>query len=330
VAALPSSQPQVRVSVDGVAVLGVLAVDIEQVAYFAADRFVALFALDRSLNGGAVFFGALSAQSVVIELAVEPFGYVSLFTGQIDNVRMDLRAGTAALTGRDLSASLIDTEISQTFANQTASDIATAIAGGHGLTPNVTATRTLIGQYYELDHAKHGLGLNSRTGTAWNLLSWLAMIEGFSLSVTGTVLNFMPSVLPAPFYLTPQDCIDLSIDIATTIPVSATVKSWNTRNKAAFTQTAGTGTGPSATLIRPNLTSAQANLVARNHLADLAWHKTIMIATMPGELALAPSAPVSLSQTNSPLDQTYLVDSIRRCVDTRRGFVQTVRAHAAD
>lgn len=323
------NQPQVQVSIGGAAIAGAVSVEIEQVAYFAADRFEVKFAIGGSA-AGAAYFASLGAQTVAIELALLPGGFVSVLTGQLDNIRLDLLQNTATLTGRDLSARLIDTEIAETFANQTASQIAATIAARHGLTANVTATSTPVGQYYDLDHARSALGLNSRAGTEWNLLCWLALIEGFSLSVTGATLNFGPAPSAPSLSLTPADCMELILDSATAIPGTATVKSWNTRNKTVVTQTAGLGQGLSTTLIRPNLTSQQAMNFASRHLAGLAQHGTIMVARMPGELALVPGSTISLSQTESAFDQTYMVDTIRRSIDAGRGFTQIVRAHAVN
>jgi hypothetical protein len=69
---------------------------------------------------------------------------------------------------------------------------------------------------------------------------------------------------------------------------------------------------------------------ASRHLAGLAQHGTIMVARMPGELALVPGSTISLSQTESAFDQTYMVDTIRRSIDAGRGFTQIVRAHAVN
>ncbi len=315
------SQPQVRVMVGDTPLAGAIALEVEQVAYFCAGRFVVTVAL-----GDAAYVSSLGLQTITISVAVNAAGFAVLLSGQIDNIKIDLLENTATLSGRDLSARLIDTQISETFANQTASQIATLIAGRHGLAANVTPTVTPVGQYYELDHARSGLSLHSRNGSEWNLLSALAQAEGFGLSVTGTILNFGPPSAGVPVLLTPGGCIALSLDMATTIPSGTTVKSWNTRHKAVVTQTAGTG---GATLVRPNLTSAQAANLAMNHLAALRRHATILKAVIPGETILTPASPILLSGTNSVLDQTYVIDAIIRSID-KNGFVETIHAHAVD
>jgi len=314
--------------IDGVPVPGVTALNIESVAWFSADRFRVEFALGAAPQTSAAFFAALAAQTITIDVALSGAGFANLLIGQIDNIRLDLKENVASLCGRDLSAQLIDAEIAETFANQTASQIALAIAARHGLGANVTDTSTPVGQYYELDHARSALGVNARATTEWNLLTWLAQIENFSLSVVGTTLNFGPPPLTIPVFFTPRNFIALTLDTATTIPTTATVKSWNTRNKMVNMQTAGSGTGISTTMIRPNLTQAQAQAIATNHLAVLAQHTTILTGTMPGDLVLGPAAQIFLAGTDSTLDQLYTVEAITRSLDARRGFTQTIRAYA--
>lgn len=325
---MPVNQPQILVLIDGLPVPGATALDTESVAWFSADRFRIEFALGAAPQTSAAFFAALDAQTITINVALGGRGFVNLLTGQIDNVRLDLKENIASLCGRDLSAQLIDTEIAETFANQTASQIALTIAARHGLSANVTDTRTPVGQYYELDHARSALGAHARATTEWNLLTWLAQIENFSLSVVDTTLNFGPLPLPIPVFCTPQNFIALSLDTATTIPTTVTLKSWNTRNKMVNTQTAGSGAGIATTMIRPNLTQAQAQAIAANHLATLVQHTTILNGTMPGDLVLGPGAQIFLAGTESALDQLYTVEAVARSLDSRRGFTQTIRAYA--
>lgn len=322
--ALPVEQPQLRLSIAGVPVPGAVSLEIESVAYFAADRFRIGFAMGAAAFTNAGYFAGLGLQTITIEAALGGFGYVTLLTGQIDNVRIDLLTNTAELCGRDLSARLIDTEISETFANQTSSQIASTIAARHQLTANVTATQTIVGQYYELDHARNALAAHSRATTEWNLLTELAEIENFVVSVTGTTLNFGPAVAGQPVFVTPRSFIALNLDVATTIPMSARVKSWNTRQKTVVSQSAGSGAG--TTLIRPNLTVAQAQSLAANHLATLRQHGMFLIGTMPADLTLMPGMQLVLSGTESALDRTYGVSAMSRALDGRTGFTQTVLA----
>jgi phage protein D len=314
--------------VGGAVLAGAVAVELEQVGYAAAARFALSLAMGDAPLGNAAYFAALGLQMVTIDAGMAAAGFVNLLTGQIDNVRIDLGRRIAVLSGRDLSARLIDAQTAETFANQTASQIATILAARHGLTANITTTTTPVGQYYELDHAHTSLGLNSRNGSEWTLLARLAAVEDFALSVTGTTLNFGPAPGVTPVLVNLQDFIEILIDTATTLPTGATVKSWNTRNKAVVTQSSGVSGGGMATLIRPNLTSAQAQAAAASHLAAVGRHITVFQATMPGDVNLAPLSELSLTGTDSALDQIYVIDSMRRSIDARRGFIQQIHAYA--
>lgn len=322
---MPVNLPQLRIAIAGAPIVGAISLELESVAYFAADRFTLMLA-----NGAnTAFFVGLDAQTITIDIALSLAGYQNLIIGQIDNVRMNLLDNTVTLSGRDLSAQLIDTEISQTFVNQTSSQIATTIATRHNLMPNISATETPVGQYYEIDHARSALGLNSRSTTEWNLLSQLAQLENFIVAVAGTTLTFGPQTATGILtVLSPQCFMALTLDIATTIPTSTTVKSWNTRNKAVVAQMAGETTGNSTTLIRPNLTTAQATIIAANHLAILARHSTILTGIMPGETSLVPTSQIMLAGTGSQLDQTYTIEAIKRSINTHSGFTQTIYAYA--
>ncbi|MDR3520435.1 MAG: hypothetical protein P4L54_02350 [Acidocella sp.] len=325
---MPISFPQVRVTINGMNVQGVTGIMVEQTGYYAADRFAIELAMGAAPLFDAGYYSELGLAEIIIEVANYQAGFVGLMTGQIDNIKIDFASNLVSLSGRDLSARLIDAEISETFVNQTSSQIAGTLAVRHGLTPNVTATSTPIGQYYELDHARSVLGLNSRSGSEWDLMVQLAQLENFSLSIVGETLNFLNQVLQQPTLLNVQDCMELSIDLATTLPTTTIVKSWNTRNKAALTQSAGAVSGGKTTLIKPNLTTEQAQLIASNHLMALTAHSGIMTAKIPGELELLPAARILLAGTESSLDQIYMTDSIVRRISVADGFTQMIRAHA--
>ncbi len=326
--ALQVEQPQPRITVAGAVVPGVIRVEVESLAYCAADRFSVDFAVGADAATTAAYFASLGPETIEIELSLGSSGFTTMLVGQIDNVRTDLLSYVATLRGRDLAARLIDAEISEPFVNQTSSQIAQIIAARHGLAAQVTATATPVGQYYELDHARNALGIGARASSEWNLLAWLAEIEMFALSVTGTTLVFGPWPQAVPTSVNLSEMMTLTLDVATTVPSNLVVKSWNSRNKAVVSGTAGTRSGASTTLVRPNLTAAQAQAFADSHLSTLASHGVILTATMPGELTLLANSQIALAGTNSAFDQDYRIDVIKRSVNGRSGFTQIVRAHA--
>ncbi len=325
---LPVETPQIRISVSGVVISGLTALEITSLGYFEADRFQLDFALGSGPLGSIDYFAGLGLQVLTIEAAIGGLGYLTLLVGQIDNVQIRLADQMAILSGRDLSCLLLDSQVSESFVNQTASQIATVIAQRHQLAANVTQTNTLVGQYYELAHARVALGQYARATTEWGLLVELAQAEGFDLSVTGTTLNFGPTAPSDPVFVTPASFLDLSLDMAASLATGLSVKSWNTRNKAVVSANAGSGTA--RVMIRPNLTQDLAQEMASAQLATLSRHGVVLEGRMPADVTLLPGMGMVLGGTGSVFDQSYTVAMVTRMLSTRSGFVQMVRAYAVD
>lgn len=324
--ALPLEQPYARVSIDGVPVPGLVECEVDAGGYLLAGRFMVAFAIGAAPGFGGTFFSGLTNQNILIEAGFGGIGYVPILTGRIDAVRVDWSRNISFIYGRDMAGVLIDTEIAQSFVNQTASQIAGTIAEEHGLIGNVTPTSALVGQYYQRDHARTALGLNANITTEWELLSTLAKEEGFQVSVAGNVLNFGVAKIGVPIVVTTQQLSTLVFDAVTALPGAVTVKSWNCRSKSMVSETYGAGLG--TTIIRPNLMQSQAASLAQNHAQTLGKHQLVMQARMPADGSLAPGMRLVLSGTGVGFDQTYIVDAVTRRLNGRVGFVQDVRAHA--
>jgi len=322
--------PSLSIFADGAPVFGVIEADVSSNAHFAADRFRARVALTAA---NAPFFQAGTIIDVQIALDGAPR---SLIQGEIDTASIDPLQRTIEIDGRDLTARLLDARTQQTYANQTASEIANTLAARHGLTPAITATTTLAGRYYGAEHDRITLGQFSRALTEWDLLTFLAAREGFDVFVQGQTLVFQPpaTAMP-PFLLGVADCLALVLDRALTLArdIEVTVKSWNTRHQAAFTQTArssapgGRRTGPPQhiVVVRPNLAADEALQLAQRILADLSRHERVVRVELPGELSLMSRSQVTLVGTGTDFDQTYFVAELDRHFSLDHGFTQRLR-----
>jgi hypothetical protein len=323
---LPLEQPQARISIDGVPIAGLVELEIDAGGYFLAGRFQVGFALGVTPAFGGAYFASLTNQNISIEVAPDGVGYATLLLGRIDAVRIEWNRNIAFVFGRDLTGLLIDTEIAQSYVNQTASQIAGVIADEHGFVPNITPTWTLVGQYYQRDHARTALGLNAHVTTEWELLTALAQEEGLLVSVSGNTLNFGGIEVGSPLFVTPRNLSALTFDMIAALPGAITVKSWNSRSKNVVAETYGAGL--TTTIVRPNLTQTQAQSLAQAHAQILGQHQLIMQARMPGDTALSPGMQLALVGTGMGLDQIYVVDAVRRRLDGKVGFVQDIKAHA--
>jgi phage protein D len=203
-----------------------------------------------------------------------------LIVGQVDDVEWDVTGRRVTLSGRDLSAAFIDNKTAEKFQNQTASQIAQALARRRGLDSSVQATTTPAGSYYQIDHA-----IATTEEAEWDLLVYLAEREGFDVWVAGTTLHFEPP--PAAtnppylmFWSEPGDgsfassaeSLHLSRSQTLARDVIVTVRSWNQKQQAAFTVTAKRsqtkksqrrgGLTQTFSFVRPNLTREQAQQFA--------------------------------------------------------------------
>lgn len=327
--------PRLRVLANG-AMLPAMDAEVVSNNHFSADRFHVRAAAD------GVDPGLLGTVEIMLEVQASVDGgasFSSLVTGAVDTLELDPVSGVLSLSGRDLGAALIEARTRETFANQTASEIATALAGRHGLTADVQATTTPVGRYWQLEHDRMVLDQFARATTEWDLLVTLAQFEGFDVWVSGQSLHFRPpgdgaaAVLRAVATASgPANVVGLHLQRSLTLArdIAVTVKSWNSRQANAFVQTARRGGGGAKVqqyvYVVPNLTPDDALKLAQRKLAELSQHERVVTAEMPGELSLAPRGAVRVEGTGTDFDQAYVIDRVERHISVAHGFSQTVHA----
>lgn len=278
-----------------------------------------------------------------------------LIIGNVDQVQFDPVRRTVELSGRDYTSLLIDTKTFDRWTNQTASQIATTLAKRHGLTPQVTATKGLVGKIYEIDkiHDRHG-------STEWELLTWLASVYDYVVYVQGMTLYFGPK--PDPKTATPyliqwqnpdQDrgffqanVLDVSFSRTLTVGkgVVVQVHSFNHKQKAGFSVTypqgkakgitPGTAKAPSQvySYIIANLSQQDAQQRAMKIYNDIIRHELKMTAQLPADNILMPNVMVQVSGTETQFDSMYYVESVARRMSFDSGYTMSVRGknHSLD
>jgi phage protein D len=319
-------QPRLNVLANGLPVLAASATVCSN-NYHAADR----FHVSLAAAGAAAL---VDADTITLGVQFSLDGgtsFQSAITGAVDALDFDAVQGGLSLSGRDLSAGLIEARTQETFANQTASEIAAILAGRHGLAAQVTATTTPVGRYWELEHDRIVLNAFSQATAEWDLLVSLAQHEGFDVWVSGATLYFQPPQTVTPVVITPQGCMSLRLERALTLAgdVQVIVKSWHSRGGTGCVQTARRqGSGKSATYVYvvPNLTPDEALALAQQRLNELTAHERVLVAEMPGDLVLTPRMMLGLEGTGTEFDTIYRIDEIERTLSASHGFVQRLRA----
>jgi hypothetical protein len=336
--------PLAQIVANGQLLPGLIEVEVTSNSYFSADTFSASLALNVGPPYGSTFWSSELTISVEILFSLDASSFISMFTGAVDTISIDFINGLVHITGRDLSAQLIEARTEETFSNHTSSDIVSLLASRHGLTANVVQTTTPVGRYYQDEHDRITLGQFTRSTTEWDLLVFLALQEGFDVSVTGTTLNFLPSnnATQITYLVTPDICVDIRLDRCLTLArnIEVTVKSWNSRLKSGFSQTV-TGVGstdlssdgvlsPQRYLfVLPNLTADQALNFAQKKLNDLTIHERVVEFVVPGDLSTTAIGQLVLTGTNTEFDQAYYIDLVERRLNLGEGFTQRVRAKSS-
>ena len=351
--------PLLRVMANGAEIPGAYSAEIQNNNWYQADHFTVEFAFNTDPNFGLAWWAEQTDMLIDIQASLSAGGWVSLIQGQIEQTSSHPATGVITATGKDLTSRFIEARTQETFLNQTASQVATTLAGRHGMTADVDATTATVGRYYQIDHDQVTLGQFSRTTTEWDLLSYLARQEGFDLYVTGTVLHFKKAVAPnaTPWVVswTPaqggspvSNVIDLRLERSLTLSkdIQVLVKSWSSKAGRSFSKKARAvgAKSPNAqassnqvgsntqqyVFIRPNLSEDEAQKLANSLLADLSKHERTISWSEPGDLALTSRNMVRLDGTGTDFDQTYFVDEITRNISFDQGFTMHVTAKNHD
>lgn len=351
--------PRALVMINDEAIPGWVEWTVDNNTFYQADTFRVVFATDGvPTSRGPAWFSAQSGMKVEIRAGfpADPVHYGaseldSLIYGAVDDLTWDPVHGTVELSGRDLTAELIDTKTTEKWPNLTASQIVERIAKGHGLTPVVTKTTQKSGKYYEIDHVR----LTDQR-SEWDLLTWLAHEEQFIVYVKGKELHFEPKPTTAndPYVLTWQPPTDdraypifngkgltLSRNLTLAKDVIVEVRSWNAKNAKGFTVKAQAthnkntvlkgaaqpvGDAQTYSYTVPGLTHEAALKWAQAKLREITQHEMRLSVELPGDNILRATDVVELRGTGTAFDQTYFPESVVRQMSISAGYSMTLTA----
>ena len=331
-------RPRPLVSLNGSPLSGVIEVEVTNASHFVADSFRVTLA---SQVNPPSYWSTGAFDEVSVSIGFENEAALPLITGQVDDIDYSPISRTITLSGRDLSAPMIDTKTAEKFQNRTSSQIASALALRHGLDSEVQMTTTPAGTYYSIDHT-----VLTQEQSEWDLLVFLAEQEGFDVWVAGKTLFFQPSPVPTsePYLIewsdigdTPQsnaDRLNLSRSETLAKDIEVQVKSFHQKTQEAVMGEARAfgaksprkGKAQLYTFRRPNLGKDQAQNLAESYLADLTRHEMKLDASLPGDNKLSTRTLIQLVGTGTAWDQLYYPDSVTRRLSFTEGYRMEVRA----
>jgi phage protein D len=326
-------------------------IDITNQNYYLADRYTVELPLYGNNEGFPLnTWGNITTGNIEIYMGfVENPNYYTqgdltqIFGGIIDSINIDPVKGRVTLKGRDYAARLIDKKITETFLNQTSSQIVARLAAENGLNPVVTPTTTPVGIYFN-NYVK----VTSQY-TQWDLVSYLAQEENFNVFLINKNLYFEPKPtsaapayvlklsLPTLYGASPVgNFIDIEFGRSLTLAEDArvTVLSYSqltgnvVRGRATSTHIAGSA--PSRTqqyvFSFPNLSAQQASQKAQSLLANITQHELLLNATLIPDVTLTKNTPVQVTGTNSVFDQIYYLDTVTRSFSAKGGINMQIQA----
>jgi phage protein D len=335
-------QPRVAFTVNGVPVPGLIEAEVTNNSHFASDTFHAVLALSLLPPAyGPAYWSNSIGDQIGISAGFAGEQMMPLILGQVDDTDYDPVRRTITLSGRDLSARLIDTRSAEKFVNKTSSQIAEELAQRHGLVPVVKPTTAKAGTYYSAEHV-----VLTKDQTEWDLLTYLAEREGFDVWVSGDRLHFEPSPLPTnPPYKIAWDeaalasnALDIHLTRSQTLAkdVIVVVQSFNQKQQKAFKVTYKVTQGYKSQRVggqaqiysfnEPNLTRDQCLALAKAKAEEITRHERVLTASLPGDSTLTTRAMVQLVGTGTSWDQMYFPDTVTRRIGFDGGYRMDLRA----
>ena len=198
-------RPRLRLLAGGEVVSGCVEASVISNSHLAADTWSATIALGPDPARGADWWSdaADADPEIEVQFAFLPeraaegsAPWQTFVVGTVDDVDLDLERSLVQVRGRDLTSRLIESQTTETNSNLRASELARKIAARHGLQADVDDTPTLIGQYYQREHAATSAPAFSRATTDWDILTSLAGREGFEVAIERRTLVFRPAADP--------------------------------------------------------------------------------------------------------------------------------------
>jgi phage protein D len=350
-------QPRAIVKINDAIVPGWVDFTTDSNSFYSADTFRVTFATSLLPDAFNVEWFSTVTEAFVEIFAGFPsdaanFSVADLTSqiyGRIDDIDFDPCGTSITVTGRDLTAALIDTKLTDQWNNLTASQVATQLANKHGLTPQVTATKEIVGKYYQIDHVR----INAER-SEWDLLAWLAAEAGFVVYAKGHTLYFGPDPrTPDTPYLVrwqgPTDEIGYSTmnggrarfrrSLTVAKGVTVGIHSWNDKQKKGFDayypskpkaiqagKASPFGNTQTYEFDVANLTQQQAVARAQALYNQIIRHEVNLQYDAPADDLLSARVMIQTEGFPGSFNQTFYVDSVTREFSLAAGYSMHARA----
>ncbi|MBE7728854.1 hypothetical protein [Komagataeibacter sp. FXV3] len=358
--------PRARVLVGGVerAETGLEQFTLSRTRYSRADTLDMTLAVDRARipSGGAWFDLQPAGQGetlpdidITVQMRDAAQGgaqWVTMFRGIVDHVGLNPAATTVRVQCRDYLAKLLDMRVRDGWMNMTGADVVRAMITAAGLTPDVTLTDAMVGQFWQLEHKRASAATHSRFQTAFDLARGIATMAGCDLYASGATIVCAPCPTATTANTHVLDYADTGSDSPIAMGayglhfardyqvgrgVVVHVMSWDSRQRsrvdyywsaAGGATTQGEGTGTLHSFAMPGARLDDLKRIAQQKYNQITAHARTITGTIPGCVTLAPRDFMRLTGTGTTWDGTLDVDAVTSSFSWQGGFSQHVTLRA--
>lgn len=360
--------PQARVLVNGAErpETGLEQFNLTRTRYSRADTLDLSFALDRSkiptsglwfdvkAASGATALPDIDVQLQMRDAAVSGAQWTTMFQGIVDHVDFSPAETSVTIQCRDYLAKLLDLRVLDGWLNMTGPSVVAAMIQAAGLTPQVSMSDGMTGQFWQIEHKRKSASSHSRFQTAFDLASYLANMTGCDLyaegktivcapypsAKTGVVhtLNYQDLGPTAPLVMGASG-LRFSRDYQIAKGVVVHVTSWDSRqrNRVEYYWSADGGSTKKA-LANGNLHSftlpgarlEQVQSYAKAKYDQIVAHERTIMGTIPGRFTLEPRHFMSLSGTGTTWDGIHDIDAVSSSFSWAGSFTQNITLRTRD
>ncbi|WP_102323856.1 hypothetical protein [Komagataeibacter saccharivorans] len=280
--------------------------------------------------------------------------WTTMFQGIVDHVEWSPAETSVHIQCRDYLAKLLDMRVLDGWMNMTGADVVKAMITDAGLTPNVTMTDGMVGQFWQIEHKRKSASSHSRFQTAFDLASYLANMTGCDLYADGKTIVCAP-------YPTANGDNTQTLDYNDTGPlapiqmgasglrftrdyqiakgVMVHVSSWDSRQRSRVEYYwSAEGGSPKMAERTGNLHSftlpgARLNLLqqyAEQKYNQIVAHERTITGQIPGRITLAPRQFMQITGTGTTWDGTLDVDAVSSRFSWSGGFSQQITLRIRD
>ncbi|GCE85176.1 hypothetical protein [Komagataeibacter diospyri] len=360
--------PRARLLVNGAerAETGLEEFTLTRTRYSRADTLDMTLALDRTkAPANGLWFdlptpangGALADIDITLQMRDEAqtgAQWTTMFSGIVDHVELSPAETSVHIQCRDYLAKLLDMRVLDGWMNMTGADVVRAMITAAGLTPDVTMTDGMVGQFWQVEHKRKSASSHSRFQTAFDLASYLANMTGCDLYAEGKTIVCAP-------YPTATKANTQTLDYSDTGPLNPIqmgasglrftrdyqiakgvvvhVTSWDSRqrNRVEYYWSVEGGSTKKAestgNLHSFTLPGARLDLVqqyAQQKYNEIVAHERVISGQIPGRITLAPRQFMQITGTGTTWDGTLDVDAVNSRFSWSGGFSQQITLRTRD